>query len=337
MNMNVSDNSISRVARGLLKNKALKILLRWIRHKRYPYDEFVKLHEYFNSERSNPDGLLLGDSVTERISWHDTNKATLAQILTAALSDTYSVGSVSYSAFNAKIYSYFIEALQVMKRRPKFVVLPVNMRSFSPQWDLEPSWQFDTEINLISKFISDPRRIPDYVPEEHDLTVQYERFDSTPVQYPLSELKRIGHFRLVISGKPTSAEQRDFRLTQLFVFHYAFALHQNHRNLVYLKKSIHSLQKMKIHGVLYVTPINIESGRKYAGDRFVESVRSNMSAVENVVADASALGSVSFFNFGELFPPNFFFHKDETTEHLNQDGRKRLASLLADQIRKLNL
>ena len=337
MSFEIFKTSLGSTVQRNLKKTPLAPLFRWIKRARSPYDEFVRFHAYFNLTQSAPDGLLLGDSVAERTSWHDTDKTTLAQMLKSALSDVYNLGTISYSAFNMKILSYFIEALQVMKRRPRFVILPINMRSFSPQWDLEPSWQFDTEIDLISKFISNPGMVPSYVPEVMDLGALYEEFDSTSVQYGLSELKSIGQFRLVISGKPSTAEQRNYRLAQLYIFHYAFALKQNHRKLTYLRKLLNLLQEMKIYGFLYVTQINIESGRKYASEGFEKSIRTNVAVVKDVVAEAAMSNAISFFDYGEALSPKYFFHEEETTEHLNQAGRRVVASLIAEQIKKLSL
>jgi hypothetical protein len=301
---------------------------------RRPYDEFVIFFNFFNVSQLPPDGLLLGDSVAERISRDDTDKRTLAQMMASDMANVFNLSTISYSAFNLHIFFYFIKALQKMRQKPKFVILPINMRSFSPQWDLEPSWQFEREINLIDKFISDPTTLPSDMSGPDDFGNLYEEFDSTLVNYRLTSLNRIGHFRLVISGKSSTIEQKRFRLAQIFIFHYTHELFPDHHKLIFLKKIMALLQEMNVYGVLYVSPINVDAGNKYVGKAFSETLRANVAVVKETVADVLMSDSCLFLDYSELLSSKYFFHEDEATEHLNQDGRKILASLVIAEVQK---
>jgi hypothetical protein len=41
---------------------------------------------------------------------------------------------------------------------------------------------------------------------------------------------------------------------------------------------------------------------------------------------------VHFLDLEEAFTPDYFFHADEASEHLNQQGRAQLAKIIANEM-----
>lgn len=297
-----------------------------------PYDDFVKLIQCYNTDDHPPEVLLLGDSVAERISKNDLDERPLAQIITSNLKDKLRVACVSHSAFQMKVFYNLLLAVNKMKQKPRVVVLPINTRSFSPQWELEPTYQFNRLISLIEEFISNPKSIPPYISEEIFSPDLYEKFDSTAVDYPLSSFNRIGHFRLVIDAKPSTVEQKRFRLAQMFIFHYTFPLSPSHPRLMLLSSILELLNSVNISVVLYINPINIEAAEKYVGRAFSQSLKSNVQIISDLIQRHKATGNLFFKDCSTMLASNYFFHEDNATEHLNQEGRRELSSIISNAV-----
>ncbi len=322
--------SIKRIIKSGLFNKKSAPLPK--PRNRPPISEFYELINYFDKSKQPPAVLFFGDSVAERTSRDDQDIRTLSEFVKANLEDKFEVASISYSAFNIKIFYYFIKALEKMKNRPQTVILPINMRSFSPQWDLEPSWQFSHEIDCINSFITDQEQTTFNIERESISTEEYNAFDSLSVKYPLSPLDKIGQFRLLINAKPATDEQRKFRLSQIFIFHYNYPLSIDHPKISFLEKALELLNRMNISVFTYITPINIESGIKYVGNEFSESIDSNIKVVKTVIKKHQAKGNISFIDCSKILTPDHFFHEDTLTEHLNEAGRKKLAALITSPV-----
>lgn len=304
---------------------------------RQPYSEFIRLFNSYN----NPDGvetvLFLGDSVAERVSWEDNDQQTLSQILEFELRNKIRLIAISYGGFTLKVFYYFLLALEKMSYKPKAVVLPINMRNFSPQWDLEPKWSFQQEINLVENFIVDASISPSLEQvQNEDIPIEvFNAFDACVVDYPLSPLNRVGHFRLLINAKAATDEQNRFRLSQIFIFHYAYVLDFNHRKMIFLKSILDLLRKMRIPAFVYITPMNIDAGVRLVGDAFSDIVRSNVGVVSNLVNEYCTGDGIIFYDWSEKLPSKYFFHPDNATEHLNESGRHILASCISREIHNL--
>jgi hypothetical protein len=304
-----------------------------------PYPELVKLVELFNSGNPVPDVLYLGDSVVERISHNDFDKRNLGEIVAANLEGALQVAYVSRGAYHMGVFYGLICALEKMRGRPGIVILPVNMRSFSPQWDLSPSYQFEHEIQAIEDYIANPEGAIAAIPIGKVVVSQslFESFDATPVNYPYTEFNHVGRFRKIIKSKPESEEQRKFRLRQIFIFHYMHSLISSHRKIAQLNNILHTLTNMGIAVLVYVAPINFQAGEKYVGNKFLSSLASNVKIVLDTIMAYKAAGRVHFLDCSTMFASQYFFHEDEATEHLDQTGRNALALIISKAVQQLSI
>ncbi len=139
-----------------------------------PYAELQKLMKCFNGDNEFPLVLYFGDLVVERISRDDLNQSTLGEMVTEDLKDIPTC-YISHSSYNPKIYYYLLSALEKMKGYPKVVILPVNLRCFSPQWDLNPQWQFEDEIRLYKGLLKASRKRNRRVVRNRNASIQMEK------------------------------------------------------------------------------------------------------------------------------------------------------------------
>jgi hypothetical protein len=278
--------------------------------------------------------LLLGDSVAERVSWNDYDDRTLSEMATRNLKGTTDVAVVSFGGFTLDVFYYLVLALEKMRHKPGLVVLPINMRNFSPQWDLEPTWQFQPELEHIKRFISNPSMSLPFgqVRREVISPEVFNAFDETPVEFNLSPFDRIAQFRLLINATPSTEEQRNFRLRQIFIFHYTNKLVKGHRKLVALENTLKLLQGMEIPFFAYITPLNVDAGLRLVGAEFSSVLHENVRLVSNLVGEYLTDGRSVYKDWSTTMRSEHFFHADNATEHLNEAGRKVLAENIADEV-----
>lgn len=320
----MADKSIYMNLAGAIFQRIKSALSRRIR----PYVELQRLVNWYDSERAAPQILLLGDSVMERVSKFDTDKRNLDRLVQKEFEGKYRLACLSHSAYHTKAYHSLLEVLRTTRQKPDLVILPINMRSFSPQWDFEPSWQFEQEIKLVNDYILSPSKTIPMLDKPVIASNLYEEFDAIEVNYPLTELNRICQFRLVINGKPQTQEQFRYRKEQIFIFHYLHSLSPKHPKLHSLLEAVRLLQELKINLLIYVTPINYQAGERYVAPVFTELLKKNIQVIQEAIFPFLG-NTIIFSDLSASLSSNKFFNMDEATEHLNQHGRAELAALIS--------
>ena len=116
----------------------------------YPPNIPTEILEFEALLRERADVLYFGDSTL----WYPRGAETTPQILQTLLPDQ-TVGEVSHAAYGFEVYHAYAEAAAREleaggdAQAPAWVVLPVNMRSFSPEWNLRPGYQFVEEQTVL--------------------------------------------------------------------------------------------------------------------------------------------------------------------------------------------
>lgn len=296
-----------------------------------PYPALAQLAADYDSRwMTGSDILYLGDSVVERVSWHDNDKRTLDRMVAETLDGKYSLLCIAQAAYHFRVYYHLLEVLRCMRNKPELVILPVNMRCFSPQWDLNPSWQFEEEI-LALKAYPQTRKIP-AIRGNADALTYSETERNLALNLPFTELKCLGQFLDIIKNIPTDPQGKFRRRKQIYILHYLNTLQRNHRRLEYLGKTLDLLSELNIRALLYITPINYEGGMRHVGARFMDIVRANAKVVQDYIYPWLRKDRVGFLNLQERLTSDHFFHADELTEHLNQTGRMMVAQALVKKI-----
>jgi hypothetical protein len=292
------------------------------------YHALLHLSQLFDSVTPPPEALFLGDSVSERISRYDQDRRDLRFMLRDQFKNQLAIAAISHTAYNLKMFFLLLQALQKMRCRPRLLVWPLNLRSFSPQWYYHPEWQLQDEIQVLNKYIldQDKRILP--VSESKDSRPSFEDFDAIPVKYDCSHFQRIGHFRLIVQSHPETTEQRFFRWQQIFIFHYMYKLDTEHPLLKTLQDILELLRRMEIIGLIYTTPINYMAGERFVGTDFRKRILANCGLIRDVIAPYVTSGLVKIADWSTAFDSSHFFHENEPTEHLNEIGRRILTDKL---------
>lgn len=296
-----------------------------------PYPALAKMAGTYDSPwGKGADILFLGDSVVERISWNDTDKRTLDRMTADALAGKKSLICIAQAAYHFEVYYHLLSVLRYMGKKPELVILPINMRCFSPQWDLNPAWQFAEEIEALRAY-AENRRIP-AIRNNADALTYSETELNLEFEFPFTDLKRIGQFIYLIKNIPADPQGKFYRRKQIYILHYLKTLAPDHRRLVYLGNTLDLLEELQVRVLVYITPINYQGGVRHVGGGFMEGIRSNAAIMHEFMRPYLETSLVRFMDLQEFLESEHFFHADELTEHLNQSGRAKVVQALVHEI-----
>lgn len=286
------------------------------------YQELKDFVEAYSGD-SPPPLLVFGDSVFIRVATDDLSQKSIGEIL----GDCYREGAslIAGSGYHSGVFEQFSAVLATLHARPRIAIVPINLRTFSPTWDLNPLYQFRPEIGLLSKFeVNNPNyRLKN--------AVSGSGLDSRSVLLKCDGQKSItlGDFLDTTNLHPKmGSKEWKARLKMIFQLHYACPLCAAHRRLRSLKQTIRLLNRMGVTVYSYITPINYEAGLEYYGDSFVRVVEENISTLQREILsampslpdDKAGLG-FRLDNFALQFSRDVFFTPHNATEHLRFEGR----------------
>ena len=290
-----------------------------------PYPTLADIIAHFGPTSTAPPEIsMFGDSVAERVSRHDSDSRTLAQMVSDAVAPR-TLLALTRSAHQPAIYEPLLRALLLQPRRPRVLILPINLRCFSPQWMFSPDWQFAQEQKILAGYLADPKSPFGAVADVLHDAQAHRAFDVIEVSYELSAARTIGDFKTIIATKPATDGERLRRAREIFVYHYTHRLGPDNERLAVLRSCLKLASDLVERVVLYTTPINHEAGARCVGSRFGEIVRANVS----VLKSAAGENGIELLDWSELLPETAFFHEDLATEHLNDVGRRQLATRIA--------
>ncbi|ALK09744.1 hypothetical protein BVIR_1974 [Blastochloris viridis] len=293
--------------------------------RRYHDGEFRLLAEIeraFGVGGTTPDHLILGDSVHYRVRGEDKDGRTLAAMLVDQLGAGRCL-ALNGSAFPPTLFLEILRCIQRMPHRPRYVVLPINMRCFSPQWHLRNDNQYENEIAALRAH-RPGAPIPSLEPTPADLAA----FRKISVRYPDSPFETVDDFLKVIDDRAAKASDDSWRSRQIAIFHYMHPLTADHPWLAALQDTVDAAASMGITPLLYVTPLNHMWGARVVGPRFLEVLASNIAIVQSALQPRVQRAGGMFDDLSLSFADKLFFSKNEKTEHLADAGRAELANAI---------
>jgi hypothetical protein len=313
---------------------------RWCSCRRF--QELTRILDFYSAGGISPDVLFFGDSVLERISRFDKNVRTIDQMVAGCLGNQISMGCISHTGYHIGVYYQFARLLQYLANRPKIIVFPINMRSFSPQWDMNPKHRCTEHIRKIEEYINKFGDNTDECLYGTDKEISENDFLNSRVFYAGTSFQYVKEFENIIKTKPEHRDEIIFRRKHIFIYHYMHKLEPTHHKLLLLRNFIRLLKYMQIAAVVYMTPVNFRAGLKYVGDDFVRVFGSNLQVVYDCLGctpQSASSNSVFiegrscvFGDYSQSLGPEYFFNEDDPTEHLNETGRAFLAKIISNMV-----
>lgn len=299
-------------------------------HGRRSLGPLRNLLEAYRAEGPAPDVLLLGDSVMSSVSREDSNRRPLADMLCERL-HPLSVCAVHAPAFHCGIFLSLLSALSRCEQHPRLVVLPINLRSFSPQWALNPKWQCGDLSAAIDRYLSFPT-VEIGSRRYKDGAIRRCRYLLTRVEFPNRPGVRVSDINSIIRSRPVSYEGRKARLQTIFEFHYMFSLDEDHFRLTELRDLLDQATELRSELLAYVVPLNTQAGSELFGPGFADVIADHVGRIAYVLGQRDGAPGIAFADFSALLSSRQFFHAYEATEHLNESGREVLSKEVAHRI-----
>lgn len=280
-----------------------------------------------------PRVLAFGDSVFLRIASEERLQESLVGMLGARLGDRIFV--VSGSGYHAGMFERFSAVLATLPAHPSCVIMPVNLRSFSPTWDLNPLYQFRAETDVLSAFAAGNT---DYGLQDGDADADAGNL-SVEMVCGGGHSVTLGEFLDLARTQPVpESDAWAARLERIFRYHYACPLQRDNRKLRSLVKAVQTLNGLGAAVYCYVTPINYEAGAEYCGALFAAQVRHNISVLQHELTGAteSCRDKFRLDDFAFEFGRHAFFTPHNSTEHLRLEGREFLIQTIVDVCRSVS-
>ena len=292
------------------------------KHIPQPFQGLPNVAKAYGQAQSGRSILLFGDSVMQRVSDNDKNRTSLCDMIASELKkQNTSIVPFVGSAYTLTLFATACKALHIFENRPDAIILPINLRSFSPQWMHHPAYQFEDETNAIEKFISDGKLMAvDSQPFELDM----DKYDATHIKTENNNYSTIGEFNLLLWSTPRSKTQMRLRDKAISSFFYLYQLESDNKSLKALKDILETVGGLNIPLLIYSTPVNWVYGTKLHGGIFRKIISDHLMKLEQFIVEHGSK-KVKFIDFTFLFNEEYFFSDRERTEHLNETGRERLS------------
>jgi len=285
-----------------------------------PFPRFDLLNNYLSEQKQI---IYLGDSVIFSGANGDIDHSSIASMV-ERLSKEVTIGDYSSPAYNPWLYEGIMEYLSRQQYKPEAVILPVNLRSFSPLWEDNPMYQFEKErfyftsqVPLLYHFYK-PLAVMRAVNAN---TISWSEYYKIPVFYGDKGVGIVKDF----DDEKKFASSTEEKIREKYTASYMFNLKKDDRNLRAIERTLDLSTRAGIKVYLYVTPLDYVVGETYLGGDFPEQIQTNAKLVcDTVKAKGFQCLDLSFGLSHENFST-----PDYPVEHLGQEGRLYVAEQIS--------
>ncbi len=287
----------------------------------------IKLLDVFMKLKA--DIIYFGDSTINWAAKDDVNQESMPGLLQRLLPQNRVV-KITHASYQMDVYEAYAEYMVRREYRPKVVIIPINLRSFSPEWDLQPLWQFEKEKLTLA--MKDTFWMKFYKP----LCV-FKYFEPRRTRFEYEQAAVFDGDNFV--GRVRDFDNADFRIfsdenmKKKLTFRYMYPLTAEHRKI---KSLLHTAELFKAQGIdaiFYITPVDWQTIQKYLGQNSTARIAQNVAVIKNALAlqrldvlDLSLTLSTEDFSWrqdgqGPYYP----------NEHLKLRGRLIVVKNLVEQ------
>jgi predicted O-methyltransferase YrrM len=287
----------------------------------------IDLIQSFGSKETAPDILFLGDSVHMCTSSRDAYTESLANMLVRKSAADLRTRVFACGAFHGTMFLEILDRVLHKPHLPQAVVLPVNIRSFSPQWFYHPAYQFE-RVRAVLREYDRQGGVSEDFEIQYPQRCDYSAYDRAEHSFFGQGRRCLGEFRRVLGTRPATAEEAAARKRTIFTFFYLNEIQPDHVLLQTWRSLARRLIDREIHLFAYLTPINRGCGDKYVGTHFSHNVAENAAQVREAFVKLGGSPFLHYADWSLHFGQDLFVHEENPDEHLNYQGRE----IIADRI-----
>lgn len=275
-----------------------------------------------------------GDSVNWHSSPDDSNKTSISGFLDEELADL-DVLAVDHKAFHMGVYSSYAEYVLSRKQtQVAAMIVPINLRSFSTHFYRNWSWQF----NDLQRFLRHDgflyrlsfrpfKTFQAYT----DSDITEETFMGMPVFDGETVVGKVHEY----SGAKYHV-QNDDNVRDKIVFYYMQSLDRSHERVGQLRKMAALCKDRGQKVIFYITPVDYKTCDRMLEGRFSTQIEHNVGIIKRALSETGHdLLDLSF-----ALEPSYFYYGGfplYPNEHLNENGRRWIASRIQVEMREKGL
>ncbi|MCP5108847.1 MAG: hypothetical protein GY950_36020 [bacterium] len=280
------------------------------------FNEFTRLNRYLKRKTNV---IYFGDSTVDATAKDDNDRRSISEML-GDLHPRRSLETIKHAAYHAGLYREFCKYIARQSSRPAVIIIPINMRSFSPEWDRRPQYQFEIEKIILRGGLLKQLLLAFYKPLRvfgyNFYTISAEEFSKTPV---FNGTRQAGIVKDFNNKEYVRFSEKNMK--KKILFFYMYTLSPNHRKLKALVETTDVLKKNNIKCIFYITPIDWETGERYFPGEFSGRLRQNTRLVQRLLAEKG----IEVLDLSTDLTADFFYWRLYPNEHLNQRGRMYVA------------
>lgn len=269
------------------------------------YDNYLK--EFFIPIKDHV--LMLGDCRFTFISVDDNNSQTLDSILRERFEEKGIPAKVlSMHSLCMRAVYHVLKTQIVIGNVPETLFLPINYDTYNGTIHLVSSSQHSELI----------RRIYEQSGLEDEEFKEYVEITKDRTENP--------PFIFSVETEGSSEVVSEKKLRLFLKMSYMYEPDMANEGIVYLKKTLQIARKHNIRIIVYVPPINCESGKTYWGEKFVEAYRNGVGVFKSIATEYGA----EFLDQSFLLTEEGFYSKFDKNEIANLKGRIQMADSFFD-------
>ncbi len=283
---------------------------------------FIEYEQLKTALQKNTSVIYFGDSTVRRFASDDQDKRSIPDFLQERI--PLSVQSIDHEACNLAMYNAFSSFISKSPHRPTFVIIPINLRIFSPTVHEVPNTQFKTEQAFVEWGIPGWLYRPFktfYQPLTSSFLSPIQKDDG---EFALDGIS-LGSLSYYLKPPPPApTQEQEMKRTTV---NYLLPIQSTHEYLLAGRELTKTLLAHHITPLYYFTPLNTERMRKYLPD-----VAARIATKKAIIVNAIKQPGVIILDLTEDLHSDGFIQEPYASEHLNQKGRTSVASRLADEL-----
>lgn len=272
-------------------------------------------------QHSDGQVVYLGDSVLTSVGAREEDKRPLHQLLAERLDRPLVVASHPANAMDT--YRAQLAYLARSGARPALVVVPINLRSFSPPWESNPRYDFALTNRMYERPLLSRAAA---VFKRSYTSPRRRRPGAQPVWIDGRRAGRLGAFRRLGRSRDDPAMIR-----ALYRLNYATDVERS-AGIAELRRLARVAAGWETPVLLYLTPIDFERLAIHVEPADVERAERNLARLAEI-ATAAGLAPLDLSHL--LGAAGFHYPDWNPNEHLNAAARTALAEALAEHAQAL--
>lgn len=302
----------------------LAVIIQSFLNKYHLDSDFLEFQNLRSALIKKADIIYFGDSTLAGTDKNETDMRSIGVMVENISEYRTQVTEIDNQGHHLGIYEAFSEYVCRSWNKPEVVIVPINLRSFGPTWDTNPSHQFEKEIVTVR--YNDNVLMGIWARFYYLFTLNSEEIEAADVAWK----DTIIYYKNKPIGAVGCIEKREDWEEQ-FIYLYMYDLDPGHRKLVSLDNLIRNYQKCGVDLVLYITPIDYQNGEAFMGAEFTKRVEQN----KRIVLEIGERNNLAIADLSFALNSSDFIEGRIPSEHMNQGGRMYVAEELAKAIEQL--